>query len=99
MSKAKALNSIVGLFALTFIDGNVELQGRIIGADGDDVILALCEWVMGYPSGGTALLKRSELYDRRRVWLFHDEESWREEATRQSRFNYERVKAGIASRE
>ncbi len=93
MSKAKALNSIVGLFVLTFRPGRrVQYQGKIAGTDGDDVIVSLFEWACGYPSGGIALLNRSELYDSDRVQLFHDEEAWREEGTRQSRLNYERIK-------
>lgn len=87
MGKAKTYNSIVGLYLLTFMDGKVEWQGRVLGADGDDVLVGLHEWAFGYSSGAVGLLKRADLYDRKRVRLFWDEEVWRDAATEASRRN------------
>lgn len=85
MSKSKVKVGIVGLYVLTYDTANlVEWQGQIIGTEGDDVLVGLCEWGMGYPNGVVGILKRAQLYERgaaRTVRLFDDADCWREQGS------------------
>lgn len=66
---------LVGLFVLTFKDGRMQYQGRVIGMDGETCLVQLFSWMMGEPTD-VVPYDKATLYGPT-VRLFADPDSWR----------------------
>jgi 5-methylcytosine-specific restriction enzyme A len=72
--------SLIGMFLHTHEEdheetGLLKWQAQIIGRDGEDCILQLFDWDMGFP-GSAALIAKAELFDRKKVTLYAEHEDW-----------------------
>lgn len=74
--KGAECSPLVGMFLHTFTDGNMSKQGKIVGVDGDTVLVQLYEWFIGEPTLIEPMDKaflyseNCKLYATQELWRF-----------------------------
>jgi hypothetical protein len=66
---------LTGLFLHIYKDGKIELQGQIIGVEGDKVLVQMFEWWAGEPTNVRAF-DRTQIYSED-CRLYADMEVWK----------------------
>ena len=71
-------SSLLNYWVHTWDDGAIEYQGKVITDLGSHCVIKLFSWLHGYDTGATTVLKKLEMMDSKRVFLYTTYEKWRE---------------------